>query len=87
MARACTWPVAREFVARCARRCGIFDASTLGKIEVVGPDAAAFLSRMYVNDFASLAVGRCRYGILLRDDGFILRRRCDRARRGRSGFT
>jgi sarcosine oxidase subunit alpha len=50
---------------------GLFDASTLGKIEVVGPDAATFLSRMYVNGFATLAVGRSRYGILLRDDGFI----------------
>jgi len=62
--------VARECRAVRAA-CGVFDASTLGKIEVVGPDAATFLSRMYVNDFASLAVGRCRYGILLRDDGFI----------------
>src|SRR6185312_8614035 len=51
--------------------CGIFDASTLGKIEVAGPDAAEFLNRLYVNDFASLAVGRCRYGILLRDDGYV----------------
>jgi len=50
---------------------GMFDASTLGKIEVVGPDAATFLSRMYVNGFATLAVGKSRYGILLRDDGFI----------------
>ncbi len=50
---------------------GLFDASTLGKIEVVGPDAATFLSRLYVNGFATLAVGRSRYGILLRDDGFI----------------
>ena len=62
--------VARE--CRAVRSgCGMFDASTLGKIEVTGPDAATFLSRMYVNDFASLAVGRSRYGILLRDDGFI----------------
>jgi sarcosine oxidase subunit alpha len=50
---------------------GLFDASTLGKIEVVGPDAATFLSRMYVNGFATLAVGKSRYGIMLRDDGFI----------------
>ena len=50
---------------------GMFDASTLGKIEVVGRDAATFLSRMYVNGFATLAVGRSRYGVLLRDDGFI----------------
>ena len=50
---------------------GIFDASTLGKIEVVGPDAAQFLERMYVNGFAKLAPGRTRYGLLLREDGFI----------------
>jgi sarcosine oxidase subunit alpha len=49
----------------------MFDASTLGKIEVVGADAAEFLSRMYVNNFANLAVGRTRYGIQLRDDGFV----------------
>ncbi len=52
--------------------CGLFDASTLGKIAVVGPDAAEFLNRLYVNDFSGLAPGRCRYGILLREDGFIL---------------
>jgi sarcosine oxidase subunit alpha len=51
--------------------CGIFDASTLGKIEVVGPDAATFLNRLYINNWSTLGVGRCRYGILLRDDGFI----------------
>jgi sarcosine oxidase subunit alpha len=50
---------------------GVFDASTLGKIEVVGPDAAEFLNRMYVNPFLKLGVGRCRYGILCRDDGFV----------------
>jgi len=50
---------------------GMFDASTLGKIEVVGADAGEFLSRMYVNNFANLAVGRSRYGILLREDGFV----------------
>ncbi len=51
--------------------CGMFDASTLGKIEIAGPDAAEFLNRLYVNNWTNLAVGRCRYGILLRDDGFI----------------
>ncbi len=50
---------------------GIFDASTLGKIEVVGPDAATFLNRLYVNNFSTLAVGKCRYGILTREDGFV----------------
>ena len=51
--------------------CGIFDASTLGKIEVVGPDAATFLERLYVNSWANLKVGRSRYGILCREDGFV----------------
>jgi len=50
---------------------GIFDASTLGKIEIVGPDAAEFLNRMYVNSWTKLGVGRCRYGILCREDGFV----------------
>jgi sarcosine oxidase subunit alpha len=50
---------------------GIFDASTLGKIEVVGPDAAEFMNRLYVNNWSTLAVGRTRYGILLREDGFV----------------
>jgi sarcosine oxidase subunit alpha len=62
--------VARE-CQNVRRSCGIFDASTLGKIEVAGPDAIEFMNRMYVNNWNSLAVGRCRYGILLRDDGFV----------------
>jgi len=62
--------VARECKA-VRNGCGLFDASTLGKIDVSGPDAATFLERMYVNAWSNLAVGRCRYGILLRDDGFI----------------
>jgi sarcosine oxidase subunit alpha len=65
----------REAVAReclnVRRSCGLFDASTLGKIEVVGPDAVEFMNRMYVNNWRSLRPGRCRYGILLRDDGFV----------------
>jgi len=51
--------------------CGIFDASTLGKIEVVGPDAAEFMHRIYVNPFLKLEPGRLRYGIMTRDDGFV----------------
>ncbi len=63
--------VARE--CRAVRNAaGLFDGSTLGKIEVVGPDAAEFLGRMYVNALDKLPVGRCRYGILLREDGFVL---------------
>jgi sarcosine oxidase, subunit alpha len=62
--------VARE--CRAVREaCGIFDASTLGKIEVVGAGAAEFLNRLYINSWTNLGVGRSRYGILLRDDGFV----------------
>ncbi|MDA4847176.1 sarcosine oxidase subunit alpha [Hoeflea poritis] len=50
---------------------GLFDASTLGKIEVVGPDAAKFLDLMYTNGWQKLKPGRCKYGIMLREDGFI----------------
>ncbi|QOF70221.1 sarcosine oxidase subunit alpha [Aminobacter sp. SR38] len=50
---------------------GLFDASTLGKIEVVGPDAARFMELLYTNPWEKLEVGRCRYGIMLREDGFI----------------
>jgi len=62
--------VARE--CRAVREgCGVFDASTLGKIVVAGPGATAFMDRLYVNDWSKLAVGRCKYGVLLRDDGFV----------------
>ncbi|WP_234186379.1 sarcosine oxidase subunit alpha [Shinella sp. NM-101] len=50
---------------------GLFDASTLGKIEVVGPDAGAFMNLMYTNAWDTLKPGRCRYGIMLREDGFV----------------
>ena len=50
---------------------GIFDASTLGKIEVVGPDATKFMNLMYSNSWTTLKPGRCRYGLMLREDGYI----------------
>ena len=50
---------------------GVLDASTLGKIEVVGPDAAAFLDRMYTNRMSTLAVGSIRYGFMLGLDGMV----------------
>jgi len=53
------------------RTAGLFDASTLGKIEVVGPDAATFMELMYTNPWQKLEPGRCRYGLMLREDGFI----------------
>ncbi len=51
---------------------GMVDVSTLGKIDVQGPDAAEFLNRVYVNGWKSLEVGKARYGLMLRDDGFVL---------------
>jgi sarcosine oxidase subunit alpha len=51
---------------------GIADVSTLGKIDVQGPDAAEFLNRVYVNGFAKLPVGKARYGVMLNDDATVL---------------
>jgi sarcosine oxidase subunit alpha len=50
----------------------IFDASTLGKIDVRGPDAARFLNRVYTNAWTRLGIGRCRYGAMLREDGMLM---------------
>jgi methylglutamate dehydrogenase subunit C len=54
------------------RGVGIADVSTLGKIDVQGPDAAEFLNRIYVNGFAKLPIGKARYGVMLNDDGIVL---------------
>src|SRR3712207_3875582 len=50
---------------------GLADVSTLGKIDVQGPDAGAFLDRVYTNVFSTLSVGKARYGLMLREDGFL----------------
>ena len=50
---------------------GVTDVSTLGKIDIQGPDAAIFLDRVYTNTFSTLPVGKARYGLMLRDDGFL----------------
>jgi sarcosine oxidase subunit alpha len=50
---------------------GIFDASTLGKIDLQGADAGTFLDRVYTNLFSSLEPGRGRYGLMCRDDGYV----------------
>lgn len=64
-------PVLEE--ARAVRNgVGLTDVSTLGKIDVQGPDAARFLDFIYANTFSTLAVGRTRYGIMLREDGMLL---------------
>ncbi|TDP61242.1 2Fe-2S iron-sulfur cluster-binding protein [Roseateles toxinivorans] len=50
---------------------GIFEGSPLGKLEVSGPDAAAFLDLMYVGTMSSLAIGQARYGLLIHETGVI----------------
>jgi sarcosine oxidase subunit alpha len=50
---------------------GMQDVSTLGKIDIKGPDAAEFLDRVYTNSFRKLGINRCRYGIMCRDDGMV----------------
>jgi sarcosine oxidase, subunit alpha len=77
--RARYYPHPAEDMERTVRReclavrdgAGVLDASTLGKIEVSGPDAGRFLDRMYVNRWAGLPVGRSRYGVMCRDDGMV----------------
>ncbi len=52
-------------------RAGICDVSTLGKIDVQGRDASVFLDRLYCNTFSTLAIGKARYGLMLREDGIV----------------
>jgi heterotetrameric sarcosine oxidase alpha subunit len=51
---------------------GICDVSTLGKIDVQGPDAGRMLDRLYINTFSTLPIGKARYGVMLREDGFVM---------------
>ncbi|MFT5098341.1 MAG: sarcosine oxidase subunit alpha [Planctomycetaceae bacterium] len=51
---------------------GVLDASTLGKIDIQGPDARKFLSRIYTNAWKKLAVGKCRYGLMCGEDGMVM---------------
>ena len=51
---------------------GICDVSTLGKIDVQGKDAGKFLNKIYINTFSTLKVGKCRYGLMLREDGIAM---------------
>ncbi|OWV30248.1 sarcosine oxidase subunit alpha family protein [Halomonas campaniensis] len=62
--------VARECLA-VREKVGILDASTLGKIDIQGPDAREFLGRVYTNKWEKLAVGKCRYGLMCKDDGMV----------------
>jgi sarcosine oxidase subunit alpha len=51
---------------------GVCDVSTLGKVDVQGPDAGTLLDRLYINMFSTLPVGKARYGVMLREDGIVM---------------
>ena len=63
--------VAREITAT-RTSLGLLDASTLGKIVVMGPDAGRFLDMMYTNMMSTLPPGRCRYGLMCSENGFLM---------------
>ncbi|MED5392008.1 MAG: glycine cleavage T C-terminal barrel domain-containing protein, partial [Pseudomonadota bacterium] len=63
--------VSRECLAT-RRGIGLLDASTLGKIEVRGRDSAEFLNRIYTNAWSKLEINRCRYGLMLGEDGMVM---------------
>ena len=58
--------------SRAAREsAGILDASTLGKIDIQGTDASEFLDRVYTNAWSKLDIGKCKYGLMLNEDGMV----------------
>ena len=77
--RAWYYPVNNETMHEAVQReskaarenAGILDASTLGKIDIQGADASEFLNRIYTNAWSKLNVGKCRYGLMLNEDGMV----------------
>ncbi|MFD2739432.1 sarcosine oxidase subunit alpha family protein [Sulfitobacter aestuarii] len=68
-----TWRESVDREVRAVRSSvGVCDVTTLGKIDVQGTDAAQFLNKVYANAFAKLAVGKTRYGLMLREDGIAM---------------
>jgi methylglutamate dehydrogenase subunit C len=63
--------VNREVLA-VRRSVGVCDVSTLGKIDIQGADALTLLERVYINNWSNLPIGKARYGIMLREDGFVM---------------
>ncbi len=59
-------------VANARTNIGLLDASTLGKILVRGPDAARFMDMLYTNMMSTLKPGRCRYGLMCNENGFLM---------------
>lgn len=68
-----TWREACDREVRMVRSSvGVTDVSTLGKIDIQGPDAGRFLDLVYTNTLSTLPVGKVRYGLMLREDGHVL---------------
>jgi len=67
------WSAATQREVKAVRESvGLCDVTTLGKIDIQGPDAAKLLERVYTNAWSTLKVGRARYGLMLREDGFAM---------------
>ncbi|MEP1443028.1 MAG: sarcosine oxidase subunit alpha family protein [Hyphomicrobiales bacterium] len=67
-----TWQRAVQRESKAARTgIGILDASTLGKIDIRGKDSREFLNRIYTNAWSKLGIGKCRYGLMLKEDGMV----------------
>ena len=77
--RAWYYPITTEDMHQAVQReskaaresAGILDASTLGKIDIQGTDASEFLNRVYTNAWSKLGIGKCRYGLMLHEDGMV----------------
>ncbi|MFV2038181.1 MAG: sarcosine oxidase subunit alpha, partial [Paracoccaceae bacterium] len=68
-----TWRQSCDREINMVRQCvGVCDVSTLGKIDIQGRDAAKLLDLVYTNTFSSLKTGRVRYGLMLREDGYVM---------------
>ena len=50
---------------------GVCDVTSLGKIDIKGPDSSEFLNRVYTNAWMKLPIGKARYGVMLREDGMF----------------
>jgi len=62
---------AKREAANVRKNVGICDVTSLGKIDIKGPDSAEFLNRIYTNAWMKLPVGKARYGVMLREDGIV----------------
>lgn len=65
------WDAVKREVLAVRNAVGILDATTLGKIDIQGPDAASLLNWVYTNKWDALNVGRCRYGLMCGEDGMV----------------